>query len=50
MYDKKIKEILNTNDISSSDFNKLYIMKRLKELGEKEGYNNNYIFTNRLNI
>ena len=38
MYDKKIKQILNTKDIPSSTFNKKFIVKRLKELGEKEGY------------
>ena len=48
MYDKKIKQILNTKDIPSSTFNKKFIVKRLKELGEKEGYNINDKFTNRL--
>ena len=38
MYDKIIKQILDTEDISSSVFNKKYVIKRLKELGEKEGY------------
>ena len=47
MYDKKIKQILNTKDIPSSNFNKIFIIKRLKELGEKEGYNINDKFTNR---
>ena len=48
MYDKKIKQILNTKDIPSSTFNKKFIVKRLKELGEKEGYKINDKFTNRL--
>ena len=49
IYDKIIKQILDTEDIPSSAFNKRYIIKRLKELGEKEGYNNiNDKFKNRL--
>ena len=40
IYDKIIKQILDTEDIPSSAFNKRYIIKKLKELGEKEGYNN----------
>ena len=49
MFDKIIKQILNTEDILSSAYNKKYIIKRLKELGEKEGYNNiNDKFKNRL--
>ena len=48
MYDKIIKQVLDTEDIPSSAFNKKYIIKRLKELGEKEGYNINDKFTNRL--
>ena len=48
MYDKKIKQILNTKDIPSSIFNKKFIVKRLKELGEKEGYKINDKFINRL--
>ena len=47
MYDKKIKQILNIKDIPSSTFNKKFIVKRLKELGEKEGHNINDKFTNR---
>ena len=46
MYDKKIKQILNTKDIPSSTFNKKFIVKRLKELWEKEGYNINNKFKN----
>ena len=48
MYDKKIKQILNIKDIPSSTFNKKFIVKRLKELGEREGYKINDEFTNRL--
>ena len=48
MYDKIIKQILDTEDIPSSAYNKRYIIKRLKELGEKEGYNINDKFRNRL--
>ena len=48
MYDKIIKQILDTEDIPSSAYNKRYIIKRLKELGEKEGYNINDKFTNRI--
>ncbi len=48
MYDKIIKQVLDTENIPSSAFNKKYINKRLKELGEKEGYNINDKFTNRL--
>ena len=47
MYDTKIKEILNTEDIPSCDY-KRYIIKILKELGDKVGYKINYYFTNRL--
>ena len=35
MFDKIIKLILNTEDIPSNAYNKKYIIKRLKELGEK---------------
>ena len=35
MYDKIIKQLLDTEYIPSSVFNKRYIIKRLKELGEK---------------
>ncbi len=48
IYDKIIKQVLNTEDIPSSAYNKRYIIKRLKELGEKEGYNINDKFRNRL--
>ena len=48
MYDKKIKQILNTKDIPSSSFNKKYIIKRLKELIVKKRYNINDKFINRL--
>ena len=37
IYYTKIKQILNTEYISSNTFNKRYTTKRLKELGEKEG-------------
>ena len=47
MYDKK-KQVLYTEDIPFSAFNKKYIIKRLKELGEKEGYNINDKFRKRL--
>ena len=47
MYDKIIKQVLDTEYIPSSVFNKRYIIKRLKELGEKEGHNINDKFTNR---
>ena len=46
MFDKIIKQILNTEDILSSAYNKKYIIKRLKELGEKERYNINDKFRN----
>ena len=46
MYDKIIKQLLDTEYIPSSVFNKRYIIKRLKELGEKEGHNINDKFTN----
>ena len=36
---KKRIKAKDTEDIPSSAFNKKYIIKRLKELGEKEGYN-----------
>ena len=42
------KQVLYTEDIPFSAFNKKYIIKRLKELGEKEGYNINDKFRNRL--
>ena len=48
MFDKIIKQILNTEDIPSNAYNKKYIIKRLKELGEKERYNVNDKFKNRL--
>ena len=48
MYDKIIKQIVNIEDIPSSAFNKRYISKRSKELGEKEEYNINDKFTNRV--
>ena len=48
MYDKIIKQLLDTEYIPSSVFNKRYIIKRLKELGEKEVYNINDKFTNRI--
>ena len=38
MYDTKIKQILNTNDIPSSVNCKRFITQKLKYLGEKEGY------------
>ena len=41
IYEIKKKQILNTNNILCDVFNKKYIVKRLKELGEKEGYNIN---------
>ena len=40
--------MIDTEDIPSSAYNKKYIIKRLKELGEKEGYNINDKFRNRL--
>ena len=46
MFDKIIKQILDTEDIPSSAFNKRYIIKRLKELGETERYNINDKFRN----
>ena len=46
MYDKIIKQVLETEDIPSSAYNKKYIIKRSKKL--KEGYNINDKFTNRL--
>ena len=42
------KQVLYTEDIPFSAFNKKYIIKRLKELGEKEGYNINDKFTKRI--
>ena len=42
------KQVLYTEDIPFSAFNKKYIIKRLKELGEKEGYNINDKFRKRL--
>ena len=41
MYDTKIKGLLDEQDIHSSVYNKRYIIKILKELGEKE--NKEYI-------
>ena len=46
MYDKKIKQVLDTQDIPSNAFKKRSIIKRLKELGEKEVYNINDKFAN----
>ena len=48
MYDTKIKQILNTYDISSSVKCKRFITQKLKYLGEKEGYIINDQFNNRL--
>ena len=48
MYDKKIKQILNTNDIPSSVNCKRFITQKLKYLGEKEGYIINDQFNIRL--
>ena len=42
------KQVLYTEDIHLSAFNKKYIIKRLKELGEKEGCNINDKFTKRI--
>ena len=39
---------MDTEYIPSSAFNKKYIIKRLKELGEKEGYNIKDKFKNRI--
>ena len=49
MFNTKIKEILlNMNDIPSSVNYKRFITKKLKYLGEKEGYTINAQFNNRL--
>ena len=48
MYDTKIKQLINTNDILSSINCKRFITQKLKYLGEKEGYIINYQFNNRL--
>ena len=48
MYDTKIKQILNTNDIPSSINFKRFITQKLKYLGEKEGYIINDKCNNRL--
>ena len=48
MYDTKIKQILNTNDIPSNINCKRFITQKLKYLGEKEGYIINGQFNNRL--
>ena len=37
MYDTKIKQLINTNDILSSINYKRFITQKLKYLGEKEG-------------
>ena len=42
------KQVLYTEDIPFSAFNKKYIIKRLKELGEKEGCNINVKFIKRI--
>ena len=48
MYDTKIKQLINTNDILSSINCKRFITQKLKYLGEKEGYIINDQFNNRI--
>ena len=48
MYDTKIKQLINTNDIPSSINFKRFITQKLKYLGEKEGYIINDKCNNRL--
>ena len=48
MYGTKIKQILNKNDIPSSVNCKRFIIQKLKNLWEKEGYIINDQFNNRL--